>query len=50
LPSSPPPPSNVCTGIFMLFFMRALLHGQDFPTQSVQRYCRLRLAVDLATQ
>jgi hypothetical protein len=33
----------------MLFFIRALLAGERFPRQSELRYCRLRLALDLAS-
>jgi hypothetical protein len=33
----------------MLFFIRALLAGELFPRQSELRYCRLRLALDLAS-
>ena len=37
-------------GVYLLFNVRALLHGSHLPTQSMMRYCRLKLAVDLATQ
>ena len=36
-------------GVFMLFFARALLQGKPFVRQSELGYCRLRLALDLAS-
>jgi hypothetical protein len=42
-----PPPA----GVFSLFFIRALAFGRAFPEfmMSTMRYCRLRLALDLAS-
>ena len=43
------PRRTLLAGVFMLFFIRALLAGELFPRQSELRYCRLRLALDLAS-
>ena len=41
--------ANKQTGVFMLFFIRSLLEARRFVHQSELKYCRLRLALDLAS-